>query len=353
MRRALGGDSVSASASLPRAVAAASVASRLSDRARSSCGRQVVEIRWRAAVSIRRPSTAAAEQCQSRRTDQHASPADGRRVRLGTSNILPFARSGREFGAGRRRCRVSSFGQSRAGVSWIVGFRGEPLSGIVSGQLKTRSSPWHGRRSAGLPSQQQVIELLDGEFARAGYEIEDVVDRRVGPAAPDHGGRRRRRRSGPRLDRRAVPRRPPNCWMALDDVRRRRVRARGHLARGGPAVDHREALPPGPGPQGRDDAVRRIAADRAAGRDQTGPCGSSCAKRRGDLAVRELPLETIAKAVVQVEFSPPNQRELELAGRNPERRPEHEHRHGGAARDRGRQGNLGRRGASIPSSRRC
>ncbi|PRC46776.1 ribosome maturation factor RimP, partial [Mycobacterium sp. ITM-2017-0098] len=30
-------------------------------------------------------------------------------------------------------------------------------------------------RSAGLPSQQQVIELLGGEFARAGYDIEDVV----------------------------------------------------------------------------------------------------------------------------------------------------------------------------------
>ena len=30
-------------------------------------------------------------------------------------------------------------------------------------------------RSAGLPSQQQVIELLGGEFARAGYDIEDVT----------------------------------------------------------------------------------------------------------------------------------------------------------------------------------
>ncbi len=30
-------------------------------------------------------------------------------------------------------------------------------------------------RSAGLPSQNQVIELLDAEFARAGYEVEDVV----------------------------------------------------------------------------------------------------------------------------------------------------------------------------------
>ena len=29
--------------------------------------------------------------------------------------------------------------------------------------------------ATGLPSQTQVIELLDAEFARAGYEIEDVV----------------------------------------------------------------------------------------------------------------------------------------------------------------------------------
>src|SRR5258707_3443204 len=29
--------------------------------------------------------------------------------------------------------------------------------------------------ATGLPSQTQVIELLGGEFARAGYEIEDVV----------------------------------------------------------------------------------------------------------------------------------------------------------------------------------
>ena len=30
-------------------------------------------------------------------------------------------------------------------------------------------------RSSRLPSQRQVIELLEGEFARAGYDIEDVV----------------------------------------------------------------------------------------------------------------------------------------------------------------------------------
>ena len=38
------------------------------------------------------------------------------------------------------------------------------------------------QRSAGLPSPEQVTELLDDEFARAGYEIEDVaVDERSRP----------------------------------------------------------------------------------------------------------------------------------------------------------------------------
>jgi ribosome maturation factor RimP len=37
---------------------------------------------------------------------------------------------------------------------------------------------------------------------------------------------------------------------------------------------------------------------------------------RSNFSVRELPMEAIAKAVVQVEFSPPNQRELELAGQS-------------------------------------
>ncbi len=36
--------------------------------------------------------------------------------------------------------------------------------------------------TTGLPSQTQVIELLGDEFARAGYEIEDVViDARTRP----------------------------------------------------------------------------------------------------------------------------------------------------------------------------
>ncbi len=35
---------------------------------------------------------------------------------------------------------------------------------------------------------------------------------------------------------------------------------------------------------------------------------------RGDYSVRELPLDGITKAIVQVEFSTPSQRELDLAG---------------------------------------
>ena len=40
--------------------------------------------------------------------------------------------------------------------------------------------------TTGLPSQTQVIELLGGEFARAGYEIEDVV---IEPAPARRGSR--------------------------------------------------------------------------------------------------------------------------------------------------------------------
>jgi ribosome maturation factor RimP len=39
------------------------------------------------------------------------------------------------------------------------------------------------------------------------------------------------------------------------------------------------------------------------------------------LSVREVPMDSIAKAVVQVEFSPPNQRELELAGQSEKEAP--------------------------------
>ena len=86
-------------------------------------------------------------------------------------------------------------------------------------------------RSARLPSQQQVIELLDGEFARAGYEIEDVViDARARPpritviADGDDG-------LDLELDRRAVPVRIRIAGHRGRFDIRLGVRARGDLTR--------------------------------------------------------------------------------------------------------------------------
>jgi hypothetical protein len=66
-------------------------------------------------------------------------------------------------------------------------------------------------RSVRLPSPQQVVELLSGEFARAGYEVEDVtVDGTSQPprviviADGDEA-------SISRPSRRCRAR-PPNCW---------------------------------------------------------------------------------------------------------------------------------------------
>ena len=171
-------------------------------------------------------------------------------------------------------------------------------------------------RSARLPSQKQVIELLDGEFARAGYEIEDVVidagtrPPRITVIADGDDG----------LDLDSIAALSRSASELLDTVDSTTVRAavcpRGDLAGCGPAAHRGEALPAGPRPQGRADAVRRLAADRPARRDpRRHRLAWWCPKGDGaNYSVRELPLSGIAKAVVQVEFSPPNQRELELAG---------------------------------------
>ena len=168
-------------------------------------------------------------------------------------------------------------------------------------------------RSAGLPSQKQVIELLDGEFARAGYEIEDVV---IDTAA-----------------------RPPRITVVADGDDPLDLDSIAALSRssselldsldtvGAPYV--LEVSSPG--------VDRPLTAEkhyrRARGRkvELTLSDGSQLTGRLGELqcqlvrlvvaeggranfSVREIPLDGITKAVVQVEFSPPNRRELELAG---------------------------------------
>ena len=167
-----------------------------------------------------------------------------------------------------------------------------------------RSSPL----ATGLPSQTQVIELLDGEFARAGYEIEDVV-----------------------IDARSQP---PRITVIADGDTALDLDTVADLSRS--ASDLLDADIPGsyvievssPGVDRpltsekhfRRARGRKVDVTLTDGTKLTGRVGAT-----GDGAVdvvvrdgkgwstRQVPLDDIAKAVVQVEFSPPSQREMELA----------------------------------------
>ncbi|MGV0834804.1 ribosome maturation factor RimP [Mycolicibacterium thermoresistibile] len=192
-------------------------------------------------------------------------------------------------------------------------------------------------RSARLPSQKQVIELLDGEFARAGYDVEDVVidadarPPRITVVADSDDG----------LDLDAVAELSRSASELLDRIDPDPDRgARYVLEVTSPGVDrplvtakhYRRAqgrkvevtLSDGTRLVGRlgestDDTVRLVVPAGGRGGSAAGGRGGSAAGGRGGAGkytVRELPLSGIAKAVVQVEFSPPDQRELELAGRS-------------------------------------
>ena len=170
-------------------------------------------------------------------------------------------------------------------------------------------------RSAGLPSQKQVIELLDGEFARAGYEIEDVL---IDTAA-----------------------RPPRITVVADGDDPLDLDSIAALSRSASEVLDRIETPPyvlevtSPGvdrPLTTEKHYRRARGRKV---ELTLSDGSQLTGRLGEIrggtvrlvvregakanfTIRELPLDGITKAVVQVEFSPPNQRELELAGQSGE-----------------------------------
>jgi ribosome maturation factor RimP len=169
--------------------------------------------------------------------------------------------------------------------------------------------------ATGLPSQTQVIELLDGEFARAGYEIEDVV-----------------------IDARSQPPRITviaggDSTLDLDTVADLSRSASDLLDAGIAGSYVLEVSSPG--------IDRPLTSEkhfrRARGRkiDMALTDGTKIAGRVGetrdgtvdvvvrdgrDWSVRPVPLGDVAKAIVQVEFSPPPQKELELAtgGQNAE-----------------------------------
>jgi ribosome maturation factor RimP len=171
-------------------------------------------------------------------------------------------------------------------------------------------------RSAGLPSQKQVIELLDGEFARAGYEIEDVViDTSARPprvtvvADGDEG-----------LDLDSIAELSRSASELLDRLEPT-LSAPYVLEVTSPGVDR----PLTSEKHYRRARGRKVELTLSDGSQLTGRLGETRGRTvrlvvregaRADFTVRELPLDGITKAVVQVEFSPPNQRELELAGQS-------------------------------------
>jgi ribosome maturation factor RimP len=165
-----------------------------------------------------------------------------------------------------------------------------------------------------LPSQQQVIELLDGEFARAGYEIEDVViDSGARPpritviADGDEG-----------LDLASIAALSRSASELLDTVDSTKSPAYV-LEVTSPGVDR----PLTSAKHFRRARGRKVELTLSDGSQLTGRVGETredtvclvvSEGSRGNYSIRELPLDGIAKAIVQVEFSPPNQQELELAG---------------------------------------
>jgi ribosome maturation factor RimP len=166
--------------------------------------------------------------------------------------------------------------------------------------------------ATGLPSQTQVIELLDGEFARAGYEIEDVViDARVQPpritviADGDTA-----------LDLDTIAELSRSASSVLDAVEN--IEGGYVLEVSSPGVDR----PLTTAKHFRRARGRKIELALTDGTQVTGRVGEMREDtlslvvrddRTRDWTVRPISLDQILKAVVQVEFSPPSQGELELA----------------------------------------
>jgi ribosome maturation factor RimP len=168
-------------------------------------------------------------------------------------------------------------------------------------------------RSAGLPSQKQVIELLDGEFARAGYEIEDVlIDAVARPpritviADGDEG-----------LDLASIAELSRSASELLDGVDDTSVPYVLEVTSRGvdrPLTTEKHYR------RARGRKVELTLTDGSVLAGRLGETGDGAVRlvvregRQSSFTVRELPLEGIAKAVVQVEFSPPSEREMELVG---------------------------------------
>jgi ribosome maturation factor RimP len=164
--------------------------------------------------------------------------------------------------------------------------------------------------ATGLPSQTQVIELLGGEFARAGYEIEDVVidtssrPPRITVIADGDAA----------LDLDTIAALSRSASTLLDGLRG--IRDHYVLEVSSPGVER----PLTSEKHFRRARARLVDLALSDGSQLTGRVGETRGNtmmlvvREGrELTLREVSLEAVVKAVVQVEFSPPSQRELELA----------------------------------------
>ena len=167
------------------------------------------------------------------------------------------------------------------------------------------------QRPAGLPTPEQVIELLDDEFARAGYEIADVVvDARTDPPSI-----RVVADGDAPLDLAAVAELSRAASALLDDLDTGQTPYLLEVS--SPGVDR----PLTAEKHYRRARGRRVEATLADGAVVTGRLGVTgdgvvalVVRAGGGWTVRRIPLTEIRKAVVQVDFSPPSAAELELVG---------------------------------------
>ncbi len=171
------------------------------------------------------------------------------------------------------------------------------------------------QRSGGLPSPEQVLELLNGEFARSGYEVEDVsIDVRAAPPlirvivdgdVP--------------LDLDTVAELSRSASALLDDLN-----SAGPAGTGDAAYILEVTSPGVDRPLTQEKHFRRARGRKVEAhlRDDTTVTGRVATVADGTVdlvirqgrgwAVRRVPLDEIAKAAVQVEFSPPSAQELEF-----------------------------------------
>lgn len=165
--------------------------------------------------------------------------------------------------------------------------------------------------ATGLPSQTQVIELLDAEFTRAGYEIEQVV---VDEAAPLPRITVVADGDAPLdLETAAALSRSASDLLDTLEFDRHYVLEVSSPGVGRPLTTSKHF---------RRAHGRKVEVTLSDGSGLTGRVGAvdddvvTLVVRAGrDWDRRRLALSEISRAVVQIEFSPPSERELELAGR--------------------------------------